>query len=117
MSLFTEDTRFVVFMDSKNGSPTQTIDGRENLAPVFDHLNVYDVTTHFNGQSTIVLDGDEASGETYCLAHHLTMANGKRTLMVASIRYLDKFSKQNSRWFFAERLLMVDWTETRESNP
>jgi hypothetical protein len=32
--------------------------------------------------------------------------------MVASIRYLDTFAKQDSRWYFAERKLM-DWIETR----
>jgi ketosteroid isomerase-like protein len=38
---------------------------------VFDDLNRYEATTHFNGQSTIDLDGDRATGESYCLAHHL----------------------------------------------
>jgi hypothetical protein len=33
--------------------------------------------------------------------------------MIASIRYLDTFVKQNGVWLFAERKLMVDWTETR----
>ena len=35
--------------------------------------------------------------------------------MIASIRYLDAFSKQNGAWLFAERKLMVDWTDTRSS--
>ncbi|GAA3592027.1 hypothetical protein [Kribbella ginsengisoli] len=33
--------------------PAQELHRRGELAPVFDHLNTYDVTTHFNGQSTI----------------------------------------------------------------
>jgi hypothetical protein len=33
--------------------------------------------------------------------------------MVASIRYLDEFLKENGRWLFSERRLMVDWVETR----
>jgi hypothetical protein len=33
--------------------------------------------------------------------------------MVASIRYLDAFTKQAGRWLFSERRLMVDWIETR----
>jgi hypothetical protein len=40
------------------------------------------------------------------------------TLMIASIRYLDQFARQSDgSWLFAERKLMVDWTETRPSNP
>jgi hypothetical protein len=33
--------------------------------------------------------------------------------MIAAIRYLDSFVKQNGVWFFSQRKLMVDWTETR----
>jgi ketosteroid isomerase-like protein len=118
MALFTEDTRFLVFMDYGSGQPTQELHGRESLAPVFDNLNTYAVTMHFNGQSTIELDGDRATGESYCLAHHLTVAqDGTRTMMVASIRYLDEFVKQHGQWLFAERRLMVNWTETRPSTP
>jgi ketosteroid isomerase-like protein len=114
MSLFTEDTRFVVFMDATAAEPTQDLRGRESLAPVFDNLNTYVVTMHFNGQSTVELDGDRAAGESYCLAHHLSVAeDGQRTMMIASIRYLDEFVKQEGRWLFAERRLMVNWTETR----
>jgi len=118
MDLFTEDTRFLVFMDATAAEPSQELHGRESLAPVFDNLNIYNATMHFNGQSTVFLDGDQATGESYCLAHHLTIGgDGERTMMIASIRYLDKFLKQDGRWLFAERRLMVNWTETRPSTP
>ena len=118
MALFTPDTRFLVYMDSRSEQPTQELHGREALAPVFDNLNTYQATMHFNGQSTVVLDGDRATGESYCIAHHLYEADGQRTLMKAYIRYLDQFARQpDGSWLFAERTLMVDWTETRPSNP
>jgi ketosteroid isomerase-like protein len=118
MALFTEDTHFVVYMDARNPEPTQELNGREALAPVFDALNAYAATMHFNGQSTVELDGDQATGVSYCLAHHLTEApDGTRTLMVASIVYLDTFVKRDDGWLFAERRLMVNWTDTRPSVP
>ena len=117
MALFTEDTRFVVFMDARAAKPSQELQGRQALAPVFDNLNTYQATTHFNGQSTIRLEGNSATGESYCIAHHLTVDGEKRTLMIASIRYLDQFVKQKGTWLFAERKLMVDWTDTRASAP
>jgi ketosteroid isomerase-like protein len=118
MALFTEDTHFVVFMDHFSDVPTMDLHGRGSLAPVFENLNSYAVTMHFNGQSTVVLDGDRATGESYCLAHHLSIAeDGQRTMMIASIRYLDEFVRQDGRWLFAERRLMVNWTETRPSTP
>ena len=116
MALFTEDTRFLVFMDYGSPEPTQELHGRESLAPVFGNLNIYAATMHFNGQSTVSLDGNRATGESYCLAHHLKVAEDRqRTLMVASIRYLDQFSKQDGRWLFAERRLMVNWIDTLPS--
>ena len=116
MALFTEDTRFLVFYDLTSEEPSQQLHGRESLAPVFDDLNQYVATMHFNGQSAVSLDGDRAVGESYCLAHHLSVAeDGQRTLMVASIRYLDEFVKQDGQWLFAERRLMVNWIDTRPS--
>ena len=117
MALFTIDTVFQVFMDSKLAEPTYVIKGREGLAPVFADLNQYQATTHFNGQSTVAIEGDSATGESYCIAHHLTVKGDQRTLMVASLRYLDRFVKQDGAWLFAERKLLVDWTDTRPSTP
>jgi SnoaL-like domain len=114
MALFTTDTHFVVYMNAKEPKPSQELHSREALAPVFADLNRYDATTHFIGQSTIfTLDGDRATGETYCLAHHVMADAGKRRLMIASLRYLDTFAKIDGVWLFAERLLNVDWLEER----
>ena len=114
MSLFTLDTHFVVYMNAKDPTPTQELHSREALAPVFADLNQYAATTHFVGQSTIfTLTGDRATGEAYCLAHHVTIDGGKRRLMLASLRYLDTFVKMDGAWLFAERLLYVDWLEER----
>src|SRR6202008_4940402 len=114
MSLFTADTHFVVFMNAKDPKPSQELRSREALAPVFADLNKYAATTHFVGQSTIFsLTSNRATGEAYCLAHHVTVDGGKRSLMLASLRYLDTFVKMDGAWLFAERLLYVDWMEER----
>lgn len=112
-ALFTEDTTFVVYMDGQGSQPSSELHGRESLTPVFENLNTYEATTHFNGQSTIVLEGDRATNQSYCLAHHVLAENGTRTLMVASIRYEDVLVRTGAGWLFAERRLYVDWTDTR----
>jgi hypothetical protein len=114
MALFTADSHFVVFMNAKDPMPSQELHSRDALAPVFADLNRYAATTHFVGQSTILtLSNDRATGEAYCLAHHLTVSDGKRRLMVASLRYGDTFLKTEGTWLFAERLLYVDWVDER----
>ena len=111
--LFTEDTRFAVYMDGEASEPTYVLEGREALTPVFDDLNRYEATTHFNGQSTVTIDGDRATGESYTIAHHVYTEDGARKIMIASLRYLDAFTKIEQSWYFAERNLILDWSETR----
>jgi hypothetical protein len=95
MALFAADTHFVVYMNAKDPKPSQELNSREALAPVFADLNKYAATMHFLAQTTI-----------------LTLAN-KRQLMIAALRYYDTFVKQDGAWLFAERLLYVDWIEER----
>ena len=103
MLLFTANAHFVVYMNAKDPTPSQELDSREALAPVFADLNKYAATMHFIGQSTIhSLTDDRGAGETYCLA-----------LMVAALRYNDTFVKIDGAWLFQERLLYVDWIEER----
>jgi SnoaL-like domain len=112
-ALFTDDTVFAVYMDGEGSDPTYVLHGREALTPVFDDLNRYEATTHFNGQSTVAIDGNRATGESYTIAHHVYTEGGTRKLMIASLRYLDTFAKIDEGWYFAERNLILDWSETR----
>jgi ketosteroid isomerase-like protein len=64
MSLFTSDTHFVVYMNAKDPKPSQELNSREALAPVFADLNKYAATMHFVGQSTILsLTADRSTGK------------------------------------------------------
>jgi hypothetical protein len=114
MALFTADTHFVVYMNAKDPKPSQELNSRESLAPVFADLNKYAATMHFLGQTTILtLANGRATGETYCMPHHLAVDGAKRQLMIAALRYYDTFVKQDGVWLFAERKLYVDWIEER----
>lgn len=110
-----EGTVSVYMGDPETTEPAQTIQGHDALAESFGVLNNYEHTTHFNGQSTVTLDGETATGESYCLAHHVWSEDEARKLMVMSIRYLDRFTKTEGGWRFADRKLIVDWTDTRPS--
>ena len=114
VALFTADTHFVVYMNARDPTPSQELQSREALAPVFADLNQYAATMHFLGQTTILTSRrDRGTGETYCMPHHLTVDGGKRQLMIAALRYYDTFAKIDGAWLFAERLLYVDWLEER----
>ena len=113
-ALFTEDAVVKVY-EGEPGShePVQVLCGRAELAAGFAELKKYDVTMHFNGQSTIVLEGHRATGENYCLAHHIWADNGQRTLMVMGIRYYNTIVRQGGDWRFSERKLIIDWVDRK----
>jgi SnoaL-like domain len=112
-ALFTTDTKFTVLMDGAGSEPSYVLEGREALSPVFADLNWYEVTMHFNGQSTVILNGDTATGDSYTIAHHVYTEDGVRRMMVAWLRYLDTFAKVDDGWLIAERSIILEWSETR----
>jgi hypothetical protein len=115
--LFTPDGKVAVYPgDPGSTEPMQVIQGKAALATSFEILQTYDVTTHVNGQSTINVDGDTATGESYCLAHHVWTENGQRVLLVLSIRYLDTFVRYDGEWRFSDRKLVIDWSDKRPSS-
>lgn len=116
-SLFIPDARFVIYMQGEGSEPTQVIHGRAGLEPYFAVVDNYEVTQHFIGQSTVVLSGDTAAGETYCIASHVYTEGGERKLMTVHLRYVDRFTQVNDAWLFAERNLYVDWIEPLHQSP
>jgi SnoaL-like domain len=112
-ALFTTDTRFAVYMEGPGTDPSYVLEGREALSPVFDDLNRYEATMHFNGHSTVSIDGNRATGDSYTIAHHVFTEDGTRTMMVAWLRYLDVFTKTDDIWYIAERQIILEWSETR----
>jgi hypothetical protein len=66
----------------------------------------YDQTFHFVGNHRVQVDGDEASGDTYCIAHHLT---GKDDY-VMHIRYEDTYVRTADGWRIRTRDLRLLWT-------
>ena len=72
---------------------------------------------HFNGQSTVIVDGTQATGDSYTIAHHVYTDDGKRMIMVAWLRYLDVFTKVDQTWLISERQISLKWSETRPLGP
>ena len=116
-ALSTTDSHFAVYMDGPGTEASYVLEGREALSPVFDDLNRYEATMHFNGQSTVVLDGNQATGDSYTIAHHVYTEDGARMMMVAWLRYLDIFTTLDQSWYIAARQIILKWSETRPLDP
>jgi hypothetical protein len=104
-------------MAGPGSEPSSVLEGRESLPPMFDDLNRYSATMHFNGQSTVSLDGDRATGGSYTIAHHVFTEEGTRKMMVPWLRHLDVFTKIGQAWYIAGRQIILEWSETRPLGP
>jgi hypothetical protein len=93
-----------------------TRSGHAELADVTELIARYEKTFHLIGNVRYTVDGDRATGEVYCVAHHLTPDRHGGTDHVMMIRYQDTCSRRGGRWGIDERRLITDWTETRAAN-
>ena len=106
--LFTEDGTFVAFATPGATTPTSRSQGRAEITRAIGMARHYRQTTHTIGNHLAEVHGDDASGETRCVAYHVLGEEGAETLLVWHIRYLDTFARQPEGWRIHERVLRVD---------
>lgn len=112
---FAPDAALVVHRPGEAPERGARLTGHAELRSVTDNLGRYARTMHFLGQSVYDVhgDGDEATGEVYCVAHHLRHREDGATDGVMYIRYHDRYRHTRDGWAFAARHVWCDWTETR----
>ena len=117
VALFHPDA-VIAIHDPSESTEARELRGTERIARIPEVITRYAKTFHHLGQSTYEIGGGEATGEVYCIAHHLTPDDHGGTDYVMFIRYEDTYrTDDDGVWKFAERRLRVDWTETRAANP
>ena len=117
VALFHDDAVIIIHDPSESTEPRE-LRGIERLAKVPEMIQRYAKTFHLLGQSSYDIGDGEATGEVYCMAHHLTPNVHGGTNYVMYIRYEDTYRPDaDGVWKFAQRRLRVDWTETRAANP
>ena len=113
-ALFTADGRLVSRLHNAAGDAPIVRRGRHEIAAALvTGLDRYVVTTHVVGGQVVTIEGDAATGDAVCLAHHVYESHGARRMLVMAVRYTDKFARQPEGWGFAERQLHLDWREDR----
>lgn len=96
--------------------PNGRIEGRARIAEVPAKLTQrYKSTLHTVLNQTVEIEGDSATGETYCLAYHLLYPEeGRHMTRDWAIRYQDRFVRRDGEWKFLSRKLLVDWERLGE---
>ncbi len=89
--------------------------GRDEIAAIPDRLGRYDATMHHVTNHRVQLedpsDGTRATGESYCVAHHLQ--DDWTVDHVLHIRYEDRYLRSEDGWRFVHRDVRVQWVDDR----
>ena len=94
--------------DPATSKPLFSIEGRETIVESMSRIEQYLKTQHHVTNQLVEIDGERASGETYCTAHHIYLKDDKPWNLTMAIRYQDKFVRESDRWYFEERRLWID---------
>jgi hypothetical protein len=84
-------------------------DGIGLIADLLDRL--YDSTMHHVTGQLVEIDGDEATGRTYCLAYHICNDEQGRRLETLGVAYDDRFVCTEGGWRFRTRDATRLWSQ------
>ena len=108
VQLFTEDAEVISYQGEKQ---TSHLTGRKELAERFKaFLNQFTTVYHINGQQTVKIDGNKATGIAYAQVVLVSENNGKKIMRTQGVRYNDEYVRQNGRWLISKRTSHFEWT-------
>lgn len=104
--LFTEDAVVEVEL---GGKIIATLNGRDQIQQVFSSsMADNQIVFHMNGQQTVDIDGDHATGVAYS---YVTTGKDAQHLTHQGVRYQDEFQKIDGQWYIAKRHSEFMWSE------
>ena len=96
MNLFTDDAQVI----SKTNNQNFESKGKKEIEKAFaDYLALFDIVYHLNGQQTVEIKGDHATGISYCFV--TLIGKGKKNQ--SGVRYNDTYVKKNGKWLIKKR--------------
>ena len=96
MNLFTDDAEVISKADGK----TFKSKGKKEIEKSFsDYLALFDIVYHLNGQQTVEINGDEATGTSYCFVTLI----GSGIKNQSGVCYKDTYVKKDGKWLIKRR--------------
>ncbi len=101
MALFTPDANYTVYM---NGAEVANTTGVDTLQTEFNaHAALVKTYFTLNGQHTVQIDGDTATGVSFSQIKMIRDTDGKGILTDYSVRYNDVYVRENGKWLIKKR--------------
>jgi hypothetical protein len=115
-SLFTLDAEFVT--SPPGSSDSVTLRGREQVKYGPSGNQMFERTFHAVHNHIVAVDGNHATGTTYCTARHLLRKpDDSLEVILAPILYRDEYELTDEGWKFSRRELEWTWIERRPAEP
>lgn len=73
-------------------------------------------THHFVGNCLFAIDNDRAEGEVYTINYHIIPGEEGPRDYIAGGRYLDRYIREDGRWWIQHRKRVVDWSHERPTS-
>jgi ketosteroid isomerase-like protein len=110
--LFTEDATVVSYL---GGQQVSSLKGREQIGRAFGaYLANFDAVYHHNGQQTVEIRGDRATGVSYCYVVLVATKAGKSTATSSGVTYNDEYVRRDGSWLIAKRTSHFVWRDVSE---
>lgn len=101
MGLFTPDTTYKVYMGDFLAAD---VSGTETMEKEFNgHAALVKTYFTMNGQHTVEITGDNATGVSFSQIKMIRQSEGKDILTDYSVKYDDMYIYQNGKWLIKER--------------
>jgi ketosteroid isomerase-like protein len=102
MLLLTPDTNVQVYMGDEL---MVDISGIQQIEETFTAFAAnMKRSFHMNGQQVVEIDGDSATGISYCQVKHVSEEDGREVITDSSVRYHDEYIRQDGRWYINTRI-------------
>lgn len=111
-ALFVPEATMDIYLPGRD-EPVARLRGVGQLGGVLDALSIYSDTMHFVANCFFDIDGDEATGTAYCVAHHLLEGEPEGRDEQMFLSYEDAFVRTEEGWRFAHRRLRRRWTSSQ----
>jgi hypothetical protein len=101
MDLFTTDITYKVYMGDFLAA---SVSGRDAMEKDFNmHASLVKTYFTMNGQHTVKINGDTATGISFSQIKMIRESDGKDILTDYSVKYDDSYILQNDKWLIKER--------------
>lgn len=97
--------------DATLSGPGFELCGHDAIRAAMQSIEQYSATLHCVHNHLVEVRGDEAVGETWCVANHLHEVDGQPRKLDWGIRYRDRYRREAGGWRIAHRELRLVWEQ------